>query len=131
MSPAANGMFFAMQMYGPGVAPFSVGKQNLVLYVLRQLEKHFFIVNQYFQLDNCSHNTEQQTASSSLTIVTYTQTADVGLDTVRYILLLQAACQAGAWTHVSPLDYLNLTDAVSVKGDLTAPNASAGGAVLL
>ncbi len=72
----------AMQMYGPNVAPLTVGKQNLIVHVLRQLEQHFFVVNQFFRLDDCSHNVEKQQASITLTIVTHTEITDVGLDTM-------------------------------------------------
>ncbi len=75
-------MNVVVQMYGPDVAPLTIGKQNLVMYVLRQLEKHFFVVNQFFRLKDCSHNIDQQSASLSLTIVTHTGITDVGLDTV-------------------------------------------------
>ncbi len=75
-------MDVVVQMYGPDVAPLTIGKQNLVMYVLRQLEKHFFVVNQFFRLKDCSHNVNQQSASLSLTIVTHTGITDVGLDTV-------------------------------------------------
>ena len=71
-----------VQMYGPDVAPLTIGKQNLVMYVLRQLEKHFVVVNQFFRLKDCSHNIDQQSASLSLAIVTHTGITDVGLDTV-------------------------------------------------
>ena len=77
-------MDVVVQMYGPGVAPLTVGKQNLVMYVLRQLEKHFFVVNQFFRLKDCSHNVDEQSASISLTIVTHTGITDVGLDTVSH-----------------------------------------------
>ncbi len=75
-------MDVVVQMYGPDVAPLTIGKQNLVMYILRQLEKHFFVVNQFFRLKDCSHNVDQQSASISLTIVTHTGITDVGLDTV-------------------------------------------------
>lgn len=75
-------MDVVVQMYGPDVAPLTIGKQNLVMYVLRQLEKHFVVANQFFRLKDCSHNTDQQSASLSLTIVTHTGITDVGLDTV-------------------------------------------------
>ncbi len=75
-------MNVVMQMYGRDVAPLTIGKQNLVMYVLRQLEKHFFVVNQFFRLKDCSHDIDQQSASLSLTIVTHTGITDVGLDTV-------------------------------------------------
>ncbi len=84
-------MNVVVQMYGPDVAPLTIGKQNLMMYVLRQLEKHFFVVNQFFRLQDCSHNVDQQSASLSLTIVTRTGITDVGLDTVRSYL--NATCQ--------------------------------------
>ena len=49
--------------------------------MIKQLKKHFFVVNQFFRIDECSHNVQQQQASISLTIVTHTDIA-VGLDTV-------------------------------------------------
>jgi hypothetical protein len=78
----ATVMDVVVQMYGSDVAPLTIGKQNLVMYVLRQLEKHFVVVNQFFRLKDCSHNVDQQSASLSLTIVTHTGITDVGLDTV-------------------------------------------------
>ena len=69
-------------MFGPDVAPLTVGKQNLIVYVLRQLEKHFFEVNQFFRLTNCSHNVRRQEANISLAIVTHTGIT-VGFDVVR------------------------------------------------
>ena len=75
-------MDVVVQMYGPDVPPLTIGKQNLVMYVLRQLEKHFFVVNQFFRLKDCSHNIDEQSASISLTVVTHTGITDVGLDTV-------------------------------------------------
>ena len=71
-----------VQIYGPNVAPLTVGKQNLISYVLRQLEKHFYVVNQFFRLAECSHNIELQQATVTLVIVTHSEITDVGLDTV-------------------------------------------------
>lgn len=70
-----------IQIQGPNVAPLTVGKQNLVVYVLRQLEKHFFEVNQFFRIYNCSHDEDLQAANISLAVVTHTEIT-VGLDVV-------------------------------------------------
>lgn len=63
------------------MVPLTVGKQNLVVYVLRQLEKHFFEVNQFFRIYNCSHDEDLQMANISLAVVTHTEIT-VGLDVV-------------------------------------------------
>ena len=63
------------------MAPLTVGKQNLILYVLRQLEKHFFEVNQFFRVYNCSHKEGLQQANISLAVVTHTDII-VGFDVV-------------------------------------------------
>ncbi|DBA75882.1 TPA: Serine/threonine-protein kinase Nek3 [Trebouxia sp. C0004] len=70
-----------IQIEGPNVAPLTVDKQNLVVYVLRQLEKHFFEVNQFFRIHNCSHDESLQQAHISLAIVTHSDIT-VGLDVV-------------------------------------------------
>ncbi|KAL3143486.1 hypothetical protein ABBQ38_002293 [Trebouxia sp. C0009 RCD-2024] len=70
-----------IQIQGPNVVPLTVGKQNLVVYVLRQLEKHFFEVNQFFRIYNCSHDEDLQMANISLAVVTHTEIT-VGLDVV-------------------------------------------------
>ncbi|DBA85466.1 TPA: hypothetical protein ACH3X2_000417 [Trebouxia sp. C0005] len=70
-----------IQIEGPNVAPLTVGKQNMIVYVLRQLEKHFFEVNQFFRIHNCSHDESLQQANVSLVIVTHNDIT-VGLDVV-------------------------------------------------
>lgn len=70
-----------IQIEGPNVAPLTVGKQNLIVYVLRQLEKHFFEVNQFFRIHNCSHDESSHQANVSLAIVTHNDIT-VGLDVV-------------------------------------------------
>lgn len=81
----------SLQIEGPNVAPLTVGKQNLVVYVLRQLEKHFFEVNQFFRIHKCSHDESLQQANVSLAIVTHNDIT-VGLDVVRGFAMLCAFC---------------------------------------
>ncbi|KAL0038677.1 hypothetical protein WJX79_002702 [Trebouxia sp. C0005] len=118
-----------IQMYGPDVAPLTIGKQNLVMYVLRQLEKHFFVVNQFFRLQDCSHNVDQQSASVSLTIVTHTGITDVGLDTVIVSYsehftnsLQQAGLNVTRLTITGPLPCPNETVADQVVHQLGLPS---------
>ena len=81
----------SLQIEGPNVAPLTVGKQNLIVYVLRQLEKHFFEVNQFFRIHNCSHDESLQQANVSLAIVTHNDIT-VGLDVVGALGMLCAFC---------------------------------------
>ena len=81
-----------MQMYGPNVAPLTIGKQNLISYVLRQLEKHFYVVNQFFRVAECSHSIQLQQATATLVIVTHSEITDVGLDTVSHAVCYHLAC---------------------------------------
>lgn len=69
-------------MWGPGVAPLARCKQNLAVHVLRRLQRHFFVVNQFFRLDSCSHDIEQETASMSfqLIIAMHAETNNVWLE---------------------------------------------------
>lgn len=76
-----------VQIEGPNVAPLTVGKQNLIVYVLRQLEKRFYEVNQFFRVYSCSHDEKLQQASISLAVVTHNDIT-VGLDVVRSIIIL-------------------------------------------
>lgn len=87
-SSAHNGVWH-VQIEGPNVAPLTVGKQNLLVHVLRQLEKHFYEVNQFFRVYSCSHDEGLQQASISLAVVSHTEIT-VGLDVVRSILTLPA-----------------------------------------
>ena len=64
------------------MAPLTLGKQNLILHTLRQLEKLFFVEHQFFRLGVCSHNEQTQQANASVIIVQNTQAVNVGLDTV-------------------------------------------------
>ena len=70
-------------MHGPHVAPWSLGKQNLLLHTIRQLEKHFFVDHQTFRLGVCSHDTDRQEANATVIIVQNTETDNVGLELVR------------------------------------------------
>ncbi len=81
LEDAADPLLCCLQIEGPNVAPLTVGKQNLIVYVLRQLEKHFFEVNQFFRIHNCSHDARSQQANVSLAIVTHNDIT-VGLDVV-------------------------------------------------
>ena len=78
-----------VQIEGPNVAPLTVGKQNLLVHVLRQLEKHFYEVNQFFRVYSCSHDESLQQASISLAVVSHNEIT-VGLDVVRSIFTLPA-----------------------------------------
>lgn len=80
--PLQTTLLCCLQIEGPNVAPLTVGKQNLIVYVLRQLEKHFFEVNQYFRIYNCSHDESLQQANISLAIITHNDIT-VGLHVVR------------------------------------------------
>lgn len=82
-----------VQLEGPDVAPLTVGKQNLILYVLRQLEKHFYEVNQFFRVYSCSHDEALQQASISLAVVSHNEIT-VGLDVVRSACKLSSAVKA-------------------------------------
>ena len=92
-----------VQIHGPNIAPLTVGKQNLVVYVLRQLEKHFYEVNQFFRIYNCSHDESLMQANISLAIVTHTDIT-VGLDVVCHMALLCALplllCPVAAQKHL-------------------------------
>lgn len=92
-----------MQIQGPNIAPLTVGKQNLVVYVLRQLEKHFYEVNQFFRIYNCSHDESLMEANISLAIVTHTDIT-VGLDVVCNTAMLCALplllCSLAAQKHL-------------------------------
>ena len=80
-APLQTTLLCSLQIEGPNVAPLTVGKQNLIVYVLRQLEKHFFEVNQFFRIHNCSHEENLHQANVSLAIVTHNDIT-VGLDVV-------------------------------------------------
>ena len=70
-------------MQGPNVAPFTLGKQNLLLHTLRQLEKHFFVDHQIFRLGVCSHSEQLQQANATLIIVQNTlESGSIGLERV-------------------------------------------------
>ena len=87
-----------LQMEGPNVAPLTVGKQNLIVYVLRQLEKRFYEVNQFFRVYSCSHDEGLQQASISLAVISHNDIT-VGLDVVRSIAIYSAPlllCKASA-----------------------------------
>lgn len=65
-------------MQGPDVAPFTLGKQNLLLHTLRQLEKNYFVDGQFFRLGLCSHDEGAQQANATVIIVRGTQAGNGG-----------------------------------------------------
>ena len=67
-----------VQMQGPNVAPFTLGKQNLLLHTLRQLEKNYFVDGQFFRLGRCSHDERLQQANATVIIVRGTQAGNGG-----------------------------------------------------
>lgn len=72
-----------LQMQGSNVAPFTLGKQNLLLHTLRQLEKQFFVDHQFFRLGVCSHSEQSQQANATLIIVQNTlESGSIGLEWV-------------------------------------------------
>lgn len=77
---------YPLQMHGSNVAPFTLGKQNLLLHTLRQLEKHFFVDHQTFRLGRCSHNEGSQEANATVIIVQNTESDNVGLEMVRAVV---------------------------------------------
>ena len=62
-----------LQMQGPNVAPFTIGKRNLLMHTLRQLEKNHFVEGQFFRLGSCSDDEERQLANVTVIIVRGTQ----------------------------------------------------------
>ena len=70
------------QMQGPNVAPFTLGKQNLLLHIVRQLEKNYYVDGQTFRLGPCSHDSSTQRANATVIIVRGTHSGNVGLEKV-------------------------------------------------
>ena len=105
-----------MKMQGPDVAPFTWGKQNLLLHIRRHHENNYFVDDQTFRLGRCGHDIDSQQAYATVIIVRGLHSGNVGLEKVGASLHGHCQVSKGVAQRLSFGDHTHLVSTLSLTG---------------